>query len=377
MRLADGRQGQRVAAHDAADTGGNRDKTPLRVWTGGWTQHVVSTCVGGLSVGDVTVDGAMSGLFLDCCRAQGMGAHTQTPQRPRACPHYAHGRVWECRRCKNTTAGAGRGRLGRGVCGCGRRIATCRRCGPGAGEPGSAFCQHGLQKHRCTRGCRTNASVCPCGTRATECKRCAPRAAHCPHGKRWRRCSEQACSRRSVVQACIVKLEYITANLTCKNAEFKPSASKCRWTFPRKGAPTILVCSTSDYATRAGTEKRRYPTHPCTHWAYGIVDYSRPVTIRNLRQDLAREWADWHDAALRAATIDKLAKKYRSGLVYRIKNRMLFDEPVAVRVTRRNYGDGWVRAEHVELRNAVSLPAWTRVPQPIRRAMARARCSEQ
>ena len=95
------------------------------------------------------------------------------------------------------------------------------------------------------------------------------------------------------------------------------------------------------------------------------------------RQDLAREWADWHDAALRAATIDKLAKKYRSGLVYRIKNRMLFDEPVAVRVTRRNYGDGWVRAEHVELRNAVSLPAWTRVPQPIRRAMARARCSEQ
>ena len=177
-----------------------------------------------------------------------------------------------------------------------------------------------------------------------------------------------------MVQACIVKLEYITANLTCKNAEFKPSASKCRWTFPRKGAPTILVCSTSDYATRAGTEKRRYPTHPCTHWAYGIVDYSRPVTIRNLRQDLAREWADWHDAALRAATIDKLAKKYRSGLVYRIKNRMLFDEPVAVRVTRRNYGDGWVRAE---LRNAVSLPAWTRVPQPIRRAMARARCSEQ
>ena len=180
-----------------------------------------------------------------------------------------------------------------------------------------------------------------------------------------------------MVQACIVKLEYITANLTCKNAEFKPSASKCRWTFPHKGAPTILVCSTSDYATRAGTEKRRYPTHPCTHWAYGIVDYSRPVTIRNLRQDLAREWADWHDAALRAATIDKLAKKYRSGLVYRIKNRMLFDEPVAVRVTRRNYGDGWVRAEHVELRNAVSLPAWTRVPQPIRRAMARARCSEQ
>ena len=58
-------------------------------------------------------------------------------------------------------------------------------------------------------------------------------------------------------------------------------------------------------------------------------------------------------------------------------HRMLFDEPVAVRVTRRNYGDGWVRAEHVELRNAVSLPAWTRVPQPIRRAMARARCSEQ
>ena len=78
------------------------------------------------------------------------------------------------------------------------------------------------------------------------------------------------------------------------------------------------------------------------------MDYSRPVTIRNLRQDLAREWADWHDAALRAATIDKLAKKYRSGLVYRIKNRMLFDEPVAVRVTRRNYGDGWVRAEHDE-----------------------------
>ena len=123
-----------------------------------------------------------------------------------------------------------------------------------------------------------------------------------------------------------------------------------------------------------GEGKRwRQPAELC----HGIVDYSRPVTIRNLRQDLAREWADWHDAALRAATIDKLAKKYRSGLVYRIKNRMLFDEPVAVRVTRRNYGDGWVRAEHVELRNAVSLPAWTRVPQPIRRAMARARCSEQ
>ena len=80
---------------------------------------------------------------------------------------------------------------------------------------------------------------------------------------------------------------------------------------------------------------------------------------------------------LRSGTPAGSPKKYRSGLVYRIKNRMLFDEPVAVRVTRRNYGDGWVRAEHVELRNAVSLPAWTRVPQPIRRAMARARCSEQ
>jgi len=43
---------------------------------------------------------------------------------------------------------------------------------------------------------------------------------------------------------------------------------------------------------------------------------------------------------------------------------------VAVRVTRRNYGDGWVRSEDLELRSAVRLPAWTGVDTTLRRALA-------
>ena len=91
------------------------------------------------------------------------------------------------------------------------------------------------------------------------------------------------------------------------------------------------------------------------------------------KQCLQREWRRWADQAARASTIKRLASKYTSGVVYRIRHRILFDTPIAVRVRRRNYGDGWVKAEDIELRSAIELPGWTRVPPHVRAALARER----
>jgi hypothetical protein len=55
----------------------------------------------------------------------------------------------------------------------------------------------------------------------------------------------------------------------------------------------------------------------------------------------------------------------------------LFDTPVAVRVKKRNYGDGWIKPEDLELRNAIKLPAWTRVPAQVRRILAAERAGQR
>ena len=51
--------------------------------------------------------------------------------------------------------------------------------------------------------------------------------------------------------------------------------------------------------------------------------------------------------------------------------------PVAVRVKKRNYGDGWIKPEDLELRNAIKLPAWTRVPAQVRRILAAERAGQR
>ena len=101
--------------------------------------------------------------------------------------------------------------------------------------------------------------------------------------------------------------------------------------------------------------------------------YDRPRDIHDTKQCLAREWNRWADPAARAATIKRLAGKYKTGVVYRIRHRILFDAPVAVRVRTRNYGDGWVKAQDTELRSSIELPEWTRAPPALRAALARER----
>ncbi len=175
------------------------------------------------------------------------------------------------------------------------------------------------------------------------------------------------CNRRGLLQGNIVKVDYIEANLTDKNAEFKPNA--CRWEFPNRGFPTVLLCSISDYPTLL-SERGQNPTHPCTHWAFGIVLYAPARFISNTRDALIHEWREWGDPETKAHTITSVSAKYRSGFVYRIKQRMRFDTPVAVRVKKGNYGDGWINPEDLELCNAINLPAWTRVPAQVRRILA-------
>jgi len=185
------------------------------------------------------------------------------------------------------------------------------------------------------------------------------------------------CNRSGLLQGNIVKLDYIEANLTDKNAEFKPNASRCRWAFPSRGFATALLCSMSDYQTLQSERGMFYPTHPCTHWAFGIVLYAPARFISNTRDALIHEWRAWGDTETRARTITSLSAKYSSGFVYRIKQRILFDTPVAVRVKKRNYGDGWIKPEDLELRNAIKLPAWTRVPAQVRRILAAERAGQR
>ena len=129
-------------------------------------------------------------------------------------------------------------------------------------------------------------------------------------------------------------------NLVDKDCEFKPAGSLCRWAFPKRGAPTLLMCSISDYPKTQRPGQGCYPPHPCTHWAFGIVLYEQARHISNTKHDLLHEWRSWRNHILRVQTISRLAAKYPSGYVYRIRQRLLFPAPVAVRVTKRNYGDG-------------------------------------
>ena len=290
-------------------------------------------------------------------------------RRPPRCIHWAGGRVWECRRCKSLDKG--RQLLGKGRCTHNRRAADCRPCARGPGR--SASCEHGKLARRCTLGCSTGAAICACGKRATECARCAPAHRLCPHRRRWRACKEPGCSRRGIMQGNIVRLEYIEANLRTKDAEFKPWASRCRWSFPSRGAPTLLLCSMSDYPELGRDRGMYYPLYPNTHWAFGIVLYEQPRVVHNTKRDLVHEWRRWADQTARAATIKGLASKYPSGLAYRIRQRVMFDAPVPVRALVRNYGDGWIKAEHLELRHAINLPAWTRASLALRETLAQDR----
>ena len=169
----------------------------------------------------------------------------------------------------------------------------------------------------------------------------------------------------------MVRWDYILENLSTKPSEFKPPASKCRWPLPAGGAPTVLLCSTRDHKQLLEEYGLHPPPFPCTHWATGVVRYMQPSPIQATRAALASEWANWRAPDnLKHETIHRLAAKHACGFAYRITKRELFEYPVAVRVTRRNYGDGWVRAQDLELRCAIRLPAWTGVDTSVRHALA-------
>ena len=116
-------------------------------------------------------------------------------------------------------------------------------------------------------------SICPCGKRATECSSWAREGVLCPHLRRWRSCNNKACSHRGILQGNIVKLDYVQANLVDKDCKFKPAGSLCQWAFPKRVAPTLLLCSISDYPRTQRPGEGCYPPHPCFHWAFGIVLY--------------------------------------------------------------------------------------------------------
>ena len=290
------------------------------------------------------------------------------PATPGRCLHYTNGRTWKCKRCK--ALDRNRGILGGGRCAHNKLLAGCTLCSTGSQHE---KCVHGMLSRRCTQGCARGTSICPCGKRATECSSCAREGVLCPHLRRWRSCNNKSCSRRGILQGNIVKLDYVQANLVDKDCEFKPAGSLCRWAFPKRGAPTLLMCSISDYPKTQRPGQGCYPPHPCTHWAFGIVLYEQARHISNTKHDLLHEWRSWRNHILRVQTISRLAAKYPWGYVYRIRQRLLFPAPVAVRVTKRNYGDGWLRSQDIELRTAIPLPPWTRVPSSVRKTLARER----
>ena len=188
------------------------------------------------------------------------------PATPGRCLHYTNGRTWKCKRCK--ALDRNRGILGGGRCAHNKLLAGCTLCSTGAQHE---KCVHGMLSRRCTQGCARGTSICPCGKRATECSSCAREGVLCPHLRRWRSCNNKSCSRRGILQGNIVKLDYVQANLVDKDCEFKPAGSLCRWAFPKRGAPTLLMCSISDYPKTQRPGQGCYPPHPCTHWAFGIV----------------------------------------------------------------------------------------------------------
>jgi hypothetical protein len=163
------------------------------------------------------------------------------------------------------------------------------------------------------------------------------------------------------------------SNLVDKDCEFKPAGSLCRWAFPKTGAPTLLLCSISDYPRIHRPCEGCYPPHPCTHWAFGIVLYEKARRISNTKEQLPHEWRAWKDHNLRNQTISRLGAQYPSGHVYRIRKRLLFPAPVSVRVTQRNYGDGWIRSQDIELRTAIQPPSWTGWPLLVRKVLAKDR----
>jgi len=299
----------------------------------------------------------------------GWAAHAaRMPAAPARCIHYKVGRTWRCKRCK--TLDRNRGILGLGRCAHNKLLASCRACSSAWQRE---ICDHGSLRRRCKQGCAKGASICPCGKRATECRTCAPQGVLCPHRRRWRQCTYQQCNRRGILQGNIVKLDYVHANLTDKNCEFKPPGSRCKWAFPTTGAPTILLCSMSDYPKIELPGQGCYPPHPCTHWAFGIVLYEQARFISNTKEQLPHEWRAWGDHHLRDTTIKRLGAQHRTGYVYGIRKRLLFPTPVAVRVTERNYGDGWIRSQDIELRTAIELPPWTRCSLPVRKVLAKDR----
>jgi hypothetical protein len=143
-----------------------------------------------------------------------------------------------------------------------------------------------------------------------------------------------------------------------------------KWPFPCRRFPTHLLCSMSDYPTLHVERDMHYRTYLCNHWAFGIVLYEPSRFISNTRNGLMHEWRDLTEHETRARTIKSLSAKYGCGFVYRIKKRILFETPVTVRAAKRNYGDGWIKPEDLELRSAIRLPAWTRVPASVRKIMA-------